>query len=63
LRPLQPFTLELNPDCLKGNDLINLLKLLQPERVVGWRDNNGQTIFHALALKVTDPELKAKIFR
>ncbi|KAE8444619.1 hypothetical protein EG329_014367 [Mollisiaceae sp. DMI_Dod_QoI] len=62
LRPLQPFTLELNSDCLKGDDLIRLLQLLEPERVFGWRDNNGQTILHALALKIADPELKAKIF-
>lgn len=62
LRPLQPFTLEPNSDCLKGDDLIRLLELLQPARVLGVRDNNGQTILHALALKVADSELKAKIF-
>jgi len=62
LRPLQPFTLEPNSDCLKGDDLIRLLELLHPERVFGIRDNNGQTILHALALKIADPELKAKIF-
>jgi ankyrin repeat protein len=63
LRPLQPFTLEPNDDCLKGDDLINLLELLQPDRVFDWRDNNGQTILHALALKIADTELKGKIFK
>jgi hypothetical protein len=63
LRPLQPFTLEPNSDCLKGDDLINLLELLQPERLCDWRDNNGQTVLHTLALKITEPELKEKIFR
>lgn len=63
LRPLQPFTLEPNSDCLKGDDLIHLLELLQSERVFGWRDNNGQTILHALTLKIADPDLKAKIFK
>jgi hypothetical protein len=62
LRPLQPFTLEPNSDCLKSDDLIRLLKLLDPQRVSDWRDNDGQTITHALALKITEPELKAKIF-
>jgi hypothetical protein len=63
LRPIEPFTLEPNSDCLKSDDLINLLKLLQHDRVFDWRDNDGQTIMHALALKITEPELKAKIFK
>jgi ankyrin repeat protein len=63
LRPLQPFTLEPNSDCLKGDDLMNLLELLQPEQLCDWRDNNGQTILHTLALKITEPELKGRIFR
>jgi hypothetical protein len=63
LRPIEPFTLEPNSDCLKSDDLIKLLKLLQHDRVFDWRDNDGQTIMHALALKITEPELKAKIFK
>jgi hypothetical protein len=63
LRPIEPFTLEPNSDCLKSDDLIELLKLLQHDQVFDWRDNDGQTIMHALALKITEPELKAKIFR
>ncbi|KAH8672774.1 hypothetical protein BGZ60DRAFT_485198 [Tricladium varicosporioides] len=63
LRPLQPFTLEPNSDCLKSNDLIKLLELLDPQRVFGWRDNNGQTVLHALALKISEPDLKAHIFQ
>jgi len=63
LRPIEPFTLEPNSDCLKSDDLIKLLKLLQHDRVYDWRDNDGQTIMHALALKITEPELKAKIFK
>jgi hypothetical protein len=43
--------------------LIKLLKLLHHDRVFDWRDNDGQTIMHALALKITEPELKAKIFK
>jgi hypothetical protein len=62
LRPIEPFTLEPNSDCLKSDDLVRLLKLLQHDRVYDWRDNDGQTIMHALALKITEPELKAKIF-
>ena len=62
LRPLQPFTLEPNSDCLKSDDLIRLLHLLDHQRISDWRDNDGQTIMHALALKITEPELKAKIF-
>ncbi|KAE9368274.1 ankyrin [Stipitochalara longipes BDJ] len=62
LRPIEPFTLEPNSDCLKSDDLIKLLKLLRHDRVFDWRDNDGQTIMHALALKITEPELKAKIF-
>lgn len=62
LRPLQPFTLEPNSDCLRGDDLIRLLGLLQLERVSKWRDNDGQTVMHALALKISEPDLKAKIF-
>lgn len=63
LRPLQPFSLEPNSDCFDGDDLIHLLGLLQPQLAFGWRDNNGQTIMHALALKVTEPRLKAKFFK
>jgi len=63
LRPLQPFTLEPNSDCFDGDDLIHLLELLQPQLAFDWRDNDGQTIMHALALKMTDRELKAKIFK
>ena len=63
LRPIEPFTLEPNSDCLKSDDLVKLLKLLQHDRVFDWRDNDGQTIMHALALKITEPELKAKIFK
>jgi hypothetical protein len=63
LRPIEPFTLEPNSDCLKSDDLIRLLKLLDHDRVFDWRDNDGQTIMHALALKITEPELKAKIFK
>jgi hypothetical protein len=63
LRPIEPFTLEPNSDCLKSDDLIKLLKLLKHDRVFDWRDNDGQTIMHALALKITEPELKAKIFK
>jgi len=63
LRPIEPFTLEPNSDCLKSDDLIKLLKLLQHDRVHDWRDNDGQTIMHALALKITEPELRAKIFK
>jgi ankyrin repeat protein len=63
LRPIEPYTLEPNSDCLKSDDLIKLLKLLQHDRVFDWRDNDGQTIMHALALKITEPELKAKIFK
>ena len=63
LRPIEPFTLEPNSDCLKSDDLVKLLKLLKHERVLNWRDNDGQTIMHALALKITEPELKAKIFK
>jgi len=62
LRPLQPFTLEPNSDCLRGDDLIKLLGLLQLERVSNWRDNDGQTVMHALALKISEPDLKSKIF-
>ena len=63
LRPLQPFTLEPNSDCFDGDDLIHLLKLLRPELAFDWRDNDGQTIMHALALKISEPELKAKVFK
>jgi hypothetical protein len=63
LRPIEPFTLEPNSDCLKSDDLVKLLKLLKHERVFDWRDNDGQTIMHALALKITEPELKSKIFK
>jgi hypothetical protein len=63
LRPIEPFTLEPNSDCLRSDDLIRLLKLLKHDRVFDWRDNDGQTIMHALALKITEPELKAKIFK
>jgi hypothetical protein len=63
LRPIEPFTLEPNSDCLKSDDLVRLLKLLQHDRVFDWRDNDGQTIMHALALKITEPELKTKIFK
>jgi ankyrin repeat protein len=63
LRPIEPFTLEPNSDCLKSDDLIKLLKLLHHDKVFDWRDNDGQTIMHALALKITEPELKAKIFK
>ena len=63
LRPLQPFTLEPNSDCFDGDELIHLLELLEPQRAFGWRDNDGQTIMHALALKITEPDLKAKIFK
>ncbi|KAK0109879.1 hypothetical protein ONS95_002550 [Cadophora gregata] len=62
LRPLQPFTLEPNSDCLRGDDLIKLLGLLHLERVSDWRDNDGQTVMHALALKISEPDLKTKIF-
>ncbi|KAH7336222.1 hypothetical protein BKA65DRAFT_29867 [Rhexocercosporidium sp. MPI-PUGE-AT-0058] len=62
LRPIKPFTIEPNSDCLKSDDLIKLLGLLQLERVLDWRDNDGQTIMHALALKISEPELKTKIF-
>jgi hypothetical protein len=34
LRPLQPFTLEPNSDCLNGNDLVHLLELLEPQRAL-----------------------------
>ncbi|KAF4622728.1 hypothetical protein G7Y89_g14300 [Cudoniella acicularis] len=63
LRPLQPFTLEPNSDCLKSRDLVNLLELLDSERIFGSRDNDGQTVLHALALKISEPELKAQIFK
>ncbi len=62
LRPLEPFTLEPNSDCLKSDDLVNLLGLLQLHRVSNWRDNDGQTIMHTLALKITEPDLKLRIF-
>ncbi|KAL5317468.1 hypothetical protein ACEPPN_014563 [Leptodophora sp. 'Broadleaf-Isolate-01'] len=62
LRPLQPFTIEPNLDCLKSDDLVKLLGLLQLERISDWRDNDGQTIMHAMALKISEPELKTKIF-
>lgn len=63
LRPLQPFTLEPNSDCFDGDELIHLLELLEPQRAFDWRDDDGQTIMHALALKIAEPELKAKIFK
>ncbi|KAL2069053.1 hypothetical protein VTL71DRAFT_15391 [Oculimacula yallundae] len=62
LRPIQPFTLEPNSDCLRSDDLLKLLGLLQLERLADWRDNDGKTIMHALALKISEPELKTKIF-
>lgn len=63
LRPIQPFTLEPNSDCLRSDDLISLLKLLQPERVFDWRDNDGQTILHALCSKISEPELRSRILQ
>jgi ankyrin repeat protein len=49
LRPLQP--------------LIHLLELLQPQLAFDWRNNSGQTILHALALKMTDPGLRDAVFK
>ncbi|RDL38675.1 uncharacterized protein BP5553_03015 [Venustampulla echinocandica] len=64
LRPLHPFTLVPNPDCFSnGDDLIRLLELLQPVSNFDCRDNHGQTILHALALKISDSDLKAKVFK
>lgn len=63
LRPLQPFTLEPNSDCLKSDDdLINLLNLLDLQRVQNWRDNDGQSILHALYSKISDPDLRTRVF-
>lgn len=61
LRPIQPFTLEPNSDCLNCEDLISLLKLLDPKKVFDWRDNDGQTILHALCSKISEPELRGRI--
>ena len=63
LRPIQPFTLEPNSDCLKSDDLISLLKLLEPERVFDWRDNDGQTILHALLSKISESDLRLTIMQ
>lgn len=63
LRPLQPFTLEPNSDCLKSDeDLMNLLNLLDLQRVQHWRDNDGQSILHALYSKISDPHLRTRVF-
>jgi hypothetical protein len=61
LRPLQPFTLEPNADCFDHYDLIQLLDLLRPSLDFDWRDNEGQTIMHALSLKILQPRLKEEI--
>lgn len=62
LRPLQPFTLEPNSDCLKSDDLVNLLNLLDPAKIQNWRDNDGQSILHALYSKIAEPDLRTKVF-
>ena len=62
LRPLQPFTLEPNSDCLKSDDLISLLNLLDSSRIQNWRDNDGQSILHALYSKISEPDLRSRVF-
>lgn len=63
LRPIEPFTLEPNSDCLNSDDLINLLNLLQWNRIFEWRDNDGQTVLHALYSKIAEPQLRATVYR
>jgi len=44
-------------------DLIALLKLLQPGRAFSQKDDDGQTVLHALAAQITEPELRAEVFK
>ena len=63
LRPIEPFTLEPNMDCLNSEDLIQLLQLVQLNKVYKWRDNDGQTLLHALYSKISEPQLRAQVLR
>jgi hypothetical protein len=49
-------------DCYR-HGLINLLESVSLENVFGQQDNDGQTVLHALASRIVEPELRDQTFK
>jgi hypothetical protein len=49
-------------DCYQYG-LVNLLKSIDPEKIFGQQDNDGQTVLHAFALHIVEPELRDQTFK
>jgi ankyrin repeat protein len=62
LYPWDAHTESCSVDCFKL-DLIKLLDLIEPKSAFGQQDNDGQTILHALASHITEPELRERTFK